>query len=265
MWFPFTSPRSAEKSVAPSRRRAACTRPVVEPLQGRVLFSFSAPLVSPGGGNSLAVGDFNGDGRDDVVVLAANNTAVVSLSNGDGTFRPGSTLTGASDTLVMASAWDFNGDGNMDVVVSSEKKSGSTTVIIGAGSKTSTKMATYNRYQNVWLGNGDGTFGRVSTTLLYKGGYGGGPVYNPVSASADFDRDGVLDAASVNTSAGTASVSLGNADGTYQSPLTYAAGQSPGSIAAGDFNGDGLIDLVVVNSPSGTQPTLSVLLNDGNW
>jgi hypothetical protein len=76
----------------------------------------------------------------------------------------------------------------------------------------------------------------------------------------------VIDGASLfGRSTGMISVTVRNADGTYQNRVTYPAGPSPGAIAAGDFNGDGWTDIVVVNSLSSGKSTFAVLLNDGNW
>ena len=260
MRFPFRTDRSAKTSPAPSRRTAAHARPaaVVEALQDRVRVSFSGPVTSGGGGNSIAVGDFNRDGRDDVVVLSAKGSAVVSLSNGNGTFRQAATLTGAKGTPTSVSAQDYNGDGRLDVVVWGERESGTFTLYGDA-------YTTYDSYRNVWLGNGDGTFGRGSSTLVAEDTYGWGGVGNPTSAEADFNRDGVLDSARVGIGSGGVDVSLRNADGTYQAAQTYPAGSSPASVAVGDFDGDGWADIVVVNSLSSKQPTLSVLFNDGGW
>src|SRR5215217_3831276 len=56
--------------------------------------------------------------------------------------------------------------------------------------------------------------------------------------AADVNGDGRLDLVATNYSASTVSVLLGNANGTFQSPLTSSAGNGPLSVAVGDFNTD---------------------------
>src|SRR4051812_48673769 len=115
MWSPFTSRRSKKPSPTPSRPPAARPRPTVEALEGRTLLSFTAPVTSAGGRDSLAVADFNRDGRDDVAVFDARGAVAVSLGNGDGTFRPASTLKGLTGDPVRIDTGDVNGDGKPDV------------------------------------------------------------------------------------------------------------------------------------------------------
>ena len=229
-------------------------RPAVESLEGRRLLSFSFPITSSSAGHCVTVGEFNGDGRDDVVVLASSNSVGVRLSNGDGTFRKASTLTGAGGTPHSLAVGDFNGDGKVDVRAFgiSAVKRGST--VIRRAYHTTT-----------WLGNGNATFGAASITS--SSWQYGGP-YEPDNAyttEADFNKDGVLDGASLQgRSTGMITVGVSNPEGTFQG-FTCAAGPSPGAIAAGDFNGDGWTDIVVVNSLSSGKATFAVLLNDGNW
>ncbi|MGB7131624.1 MAG: VCBS repeat-containing protein, partial [Candidatus Sulfotelmatobacter sp.] len=89
----------------------------------------------PEGAFSIATGDFNNDGKLDVVMTTGNGFTV-ALGNGDGTFqKPVTTRTQLSYSLAVA---DFNHDGNLDIVVANENQDPSTV--------------------SVYLGNGDGTF-----------------------------------------------------------------------------------------------------------
>src|SRR5262249_39937210 len=164
--------------------------------------------------------------------------------------------------LASFAARDVNGDGNLDVWVSTFDRRYQTIRGWDFPSYEST------RYDNLWLGKGDGTFGPVTVTshphtpVTFAGWPAWPPLdRNSLDTTADFNNDGTADLATVDGSTPVVSVSLSNADGTSQPAQTYAAGPSPGRVAAGDFNGDGWIDLVVVNSSS----KLTVLLNDGTW
>ena len=56
---------------------------------------------------------------------------------------------------------------------------------------------------------------------------------------------------------GTISVALGNGDGTFQTPVTYAVGNNPIAVAIGDLTGDGKLDIAVANYGSGTVSVLT--------
>ena len=56
---------------------------------------------------------------------------------------------------------------------------------------------------------------------------------------ADFNHDGILDVATANYGANSASILLGKGDGSFASPITYPAGGNPQGLATGDFNEDG--------------------------
>ena len=67
---------------------------------------------------SVAVGDFNGDGAQDLAVANFNSSNVsVLLGNGDGTFQPRVGLVVAMNAPESVVVGDFNGDGKPDLAV----------------------------------------------------------------------------------------------------------------------------------------------------
>ena len=169
---------------------------------------------------AVATGDFNGDGRPDMVAATPETNGVsVFLNNGDGTFAKAMHYpTGAFPSYVAVG--DFNGDGKLDVVTAN-----------GSGSVS------------ILLGNGDGTFQPPRT-------FSTGPIATTL-AIADLNHDGKLDVV-VNTGAtGNPSrlfVLLGNGDGTLQTAMSVTTPDSQSYIVIGDFNGDGNADIVTGNS-----------------
>jgi uncharacterized protein (UPF0548 family) len=193
--------------------------------------------------NFVAVGDFNGDGVQDLATanFGGNTpeavTVSVLLGNGDGTFQAARTV-GVDRGPLWVAVGDFNGDGNPDLVTANF---GSTTV-------------------SVLLGNGDGTF---QAARHFPAGAGG-----PASvAVGDFNRDGRQDLAVTlygDGSGTTLAVLLGNGDGTFPAPVVYGVGVGPVSVAVGDFNGDGVQDLATANWDRNAGRTVSVLLGNGD-
>src|SRR5437016_1076340 len=63
---------------------------------------------------SVAVGDFNGDGKPDLAVANyhSDNVAVL-LGKGDGTFQPAANYNAGANPQSVA-VGDFNGDGKLD-------------------------------------------------------------------------------------------------------------------------------------------------------
>ena len=201
---------------------------------------FNAAGVFYTGGFSVgeAVGDFNADGKLDVVMASsgvnANSSQVsgvtVSLGNGDGTFTlaSGSPIPLGQSLSAIVTA-DFNGDGKLDLAVTDSV--GNAVLIL--------------------LGNGDGTFGAPTTIAV-----GNGP---DAIIAADFNNDVKLDLAVANYGDGTITLLLGNGDGTFTqaSGSPYTVAQYPYQISAADFNGDGKLDLATANLSDGT---VSILL-----
>jgi hypothetical protein len=107
----------------------------VMPAFAAARISFDAPraflLDKPP--NSVAAGDFNGDGKPDVAVASYKGVAIL-LGNGDGTFGSPKEVpvSGLPHSVAVA---DFNGDGKLDVVVADEK-SNSVSILLGRGDGT---------------------------------------------------------------------------------------------------------------------------------
>ena len=82
----------------------------------------------------------------------------------------------------------------------------------------------------------------------------------------DLNRDGKQDLVVVNGSIGTTvghtvTVLLGNGDGSFRAPVSYAVGSSPYAVVAADFNRDGIPDLAVAN---GDDDNVSILFGNGD-
>jgi hypothetical protein len=194
---------------------------------------------------TVAVGDFNGDGKPDLVVanygdLSGPDNVAVLLGNGDGTFMPAAVYTAGTKPDFVA-VGDFNGDGNLDVV---------------AGSNSGGPAVGNTGVVSVFLGKGDGTF---APAVNYPTGIVAASI-----AVADLNGDGRLDLAVANENSDNVSVLLGRGDGTFQASVNYPAGPGPAGIASGDFNGDGKLDLVVANAGSSFGTTVSVLIGNGD-
>ena len=188
---------------------------------------FEAPTTYPAGGppRRMAVGDFDGDSRPDLVVSldGSGSTGHLSILLNDGTGKfiaPNLVnLAGHPSTLVVN---DVNNDGKLDIVTA-----------LSTGT-TDGKVA-------VLLGNGTGGFSHAPNSPFFT---------LRVNAFAlvlgDFNEDGKRDLA-VPNSAGGADIMLGDGAGGF-APLA-ASPVSGGSLSMtpGDYNEDGHLDLLIDN------------------
>jgi hypothetical protein len=162
--------------------------------------------------NSIALEDFNGDGKIDIAT--ANNTPDVSImiNNGSGNFSQGIVYNIGSIPREIAVA-DINKDGNKDIVVSNN-----------------------NGFLCLMLGDGDGGF-TVNKNLSLS-------YFYDVIAVADFNHDHNLDLVSIDQN-GYVSILLGNGSGNFTFKNSYSIGGNLMNIITEDFNGDGNVDLCV--------------------
>lgn len=215
----------------------------------------SYATVVSGISTGLALGDLNGDGVLDIIASGRTQTpdgyVTVLLGLGDGTFATGTSYAGESHTSWAVTVGDVNGDGALDLVTAgyTDSSNGYATVRLGRGDGTFNTGSSYamegnfsyavalddlngdsfldlvtagasagDGYASVRLGQGDGSFGGVTS---YR-------VESNISvgvAVRDLNGDGVVDLASAGRADGTdgfATVRLASTRHGIQSLLPFS-------------------------------------------
>lgn len=177
------------------------------------------------------IGDLNGDGIGDVVVNnSRDNTLSVLIGSGDGSFAPamGSPIALACSPNGVELG-DVNGDGILDIVTAN--------ICFDPP---------FDSTVSVFIGAGDGTFAEMLGSPYVLSSADGASL--PVIS--DLDGDGWPDILTTNASAGSVSILLNDAGGSFseapESPT--AVGNGTRQVAVGDLDGDGHPDLVSANS-----------------
>lgn len=239
--------------------------------------------TAPKGAGSLAIGDFDGDGRPDILAFGVG----ALLNRGNEMFQLADSLP-APPWLQAVVTGDWNGDGHLDFAVTTGTiqayyGNGDGTFglgrasIPGAGSAIAVVDLNHDGKLDlagptVFLANGDGTYsagGDATGAIAFvdlngdgipdvigadfaRLGYGDG-TFGPalphdadgsLVGTADLDRDGRTDLVFQS------SVMLGNGDGSFQPRIDYLGDVHDFSyltriVGVADLNGDGIPDIAV--------------------
>ncbi|MGL6073447.1 MAG: FG-GAP-like repeat-containing protein [Fimbriiglobus sp.] len=214
--------------------------------------------VVVGSPNSAQFGDFNSDGKIDAIVSTGVTGTAIGLSllrgQGDGTFAVASDLPTIADVAAVSRggdgvARDLNGDGKVDYLFGD----------ISAA-------AVY-----VGLSDGTGGFDQNTYTARTSSDVGLDVTANeadtPFVATADFNRDGVMDVVFARKReshvAGAIGIALGDRPGTLRLPRSQEISVWDSSeTKLADFTGDGFPDLLSLNR---FDITININRGDGTF
>jgi FG-GAP-like repeat len=241
-------------------------------LTGNGNGTFQGNLLTPTRGILPEVGDFNGDGKPDLIL--AGSPVRVLLGNGDGTFTP---KANTCDMNTIAQG-DYNNDKKVDIAGNAFLNSVSVvSVCLGNGDGTFTSFGNFDQgilHELVVPGNFTNN-GKLSVAASDQNGFsvflgeGTGAFENgiptPVDARfpqifpANFTADTKVDIVAL-TDTGVA-VFPGNGDGTFGAPIVAAGSpKAPGGfLTVTDLNGDGKKDVVVTRGGA-----VSILIGNGD-
>jgi gliding motility-associated-like protein len=251
----------------------------------QVTFRGITSLVMPDTPYELAKGDFNNDGRQDLVSAnfngLDNKQVTVLLNTGTGTFG-GANLKSfsASSNVLDVAVGDFNEDGNLDAVACSQPNA-NFSLLLGDGAGNFAAPVNFaagdtpqgiavgdmNKDNNldvlvtsrgtptdlrIYLGNGAGNFSAPTVMAIAN-------VWDV--AVADFNGDTNPDFAAYVNSTSTVQLWFGNGSGTsFTLNQTTTSVSSSDDVDVADLNNDGAMDLVtnrayVMNNGTGTFGT----------
>lgn len=191
----------------------------------------NSPINLPGAprellnGGGLALGDFNGDGNNDIAFTEEETVGAfrlnLALGNGLGELAAPRLLASLDDPRALIIA-DVNNDGRADVL----QLSGSSNQLVTLTSRS------------------DGTLAAPRNLPL------GQDVY--FLSVADLNGDGRLDVLAPGAAnfVGALLVLVGRGDGTWEAPVRVTAFDAPLHVTPGDFDNDGTLDLAVARQSS---------------
>ncbi|HWG21667.1 MAG TPA: VCBS repeat-containing protein [Terracidiphilus sp.] len=219
------------------------------------------PVPTTGLPTQLIAGDFNHDGKLDLLIGYTSNgypptgdDLDLALGNGDGTFQAAKTLMPDFGAVAVA---DLNGDGYLDLVQTRDPDASLTQNVLNYyGVPYFVAAAT------VYLGGSGGKFTKQATYTF--------PGFKEVASApaliGDFNGDGIPDVAvpyqiTLQSCAGCGQrleVLQGNGDGTFApSGVPYVLPDRDNPIVGGDYRGVGVTDLLDLVGATSSINTLS--------
>lgn len=234
----------------------------------------TAPDFGAGASYDVALGDLDGDGDLDAVVVNFGEPETVWLNGGAGDFSPHPTTPtfggGHSTGIALG---DLDGDGDLDAVVVRQYDDRANTVWLNDGlgnlyahpitpafgdgesedvalgdldgdGDLDAVVANGHGYpeETVWTNDGWGNFSPHPTTPTFGLGNSTG------ISLGDLDGDGDLDAVVANTSGQENTVWMNDGAGNFSPhPITPDVGSFSTAVALGDLDGDGDLDVVFGN------------------
>ena len=211
---------------------------------GSVSFAGKVDFSAGNGSLDLAIADFDGDGKPDIVVVAQSGNQVNILRNKsvqgviNGTSFAGSISFNTGITPFRIFAGDLNGDGKPDIAVTNY---------------TSNSISLLKNVASTGIITGTSFANAISLPA--------GP--NPTTiAGADIDNDGKTDLVVTNLNDSSISVfrNTNSTPGTFSfaGRVAFRTDSMPEDLSISDINGDGKPDLVVGNYGANT---LSIFRN----
>jgi hypothetical protein len=190
----------------------------------------ASPFAAGGSTTVAAIGDFNGDGKQDLATTnSLSNNLTILLGDGAGGFTATASSPAVAGRQLFVAIGDFNGDGNQDLAITS----------VGSGNVS------------IRLGNGAGSFSNAPDVSLSNG--------TVAIVVGDFDGDGKQDLAISKLTTPSVFIRLGDGAGNFSSAPDVNVGASVGALAIGDFNANLIINVTANTAPGLAYTNQSVI------
>jgi hypothetical protein len=178
---------------------------------------------------AITAGDFNGDGKTDLVMVGLDAVDSITVYVGDGLGNFPATIKTQQSGHELFTA-DFNSDGKPDLAIVND------TMI------------------DVLLGIGNGHFSPTTHIPMHTSSLVG-------VTGADFNNDGRTDIVTSSHLTAALLVMQGDGAGGFSAPVAYPTAPFPMYATAADINGDGRPDLLC---SSETADSIAILINGSN-